>query len=249
MVRAALEQGKHVFVEKPLCVSEAELGMIWTVYKSSSKILTVGFNRRFSRPAKECARFFEARREPLAIFYRVSAPALPAGHWTLDAHQGHGRLIGEVCHFVDFIQFLTAALPAQVQAWPLRSHESNAGNNFEARIEMDDGSVAHLSYLTCGASALPKERIEVHSGGRSAVVDDFRKVTFFDAGRIRRSRWLRQDKGHAEEVQAFIRTVRKGGPASISFASLAATTLATMRMQESLWTGKALQGFGCAAED
>jgi predicted dehydrogenase len=238
MVVAALERGKHVFVEKPLCVSVREIEAIRTAYENSAKILAVGFNRRFSGAARECARFLEARRERLSVHYRVNAPPLPPGHWAANATEGHGCIIGEACHFVDFIQFLTGTMPARVEAWPLATSSANAEDNFEARIEMDDGSVAHLSYSTAGASTLPKERIEIHSGGRSAILDDFRKCTLFDARRARAKRWWRQDKGHEAELRALIHAIRQGGPCPIPFESLAATTLATLKIRESLAAGE-----------
>mgnify|MGYP001163430801 CR=1 FL=1 len=238
MVAAGLEHGKHVFVEKPLCVSEEEIALIRPVYEGSLQILGVGLNRRFSRAARESARFLEGQRGPLSILYRVNAPALPPEHWAVDSAQGHGRILGEFCHFVDFIQFLTQALPVRVQAWPMPQSTGSVEDNFEARIEMNDGSSAHVSYLSAGASTLPKERIEAHGAGRTVVVDDFRKCVFLNSHRARTLRLIRQDKGHEAEMRAFIQAIRQGGPSPIHFASLAATTLATLKIRESLLTGE-----------
>ena len=113
LAKAALENGKHVFVEKPLCVDEAELNRVAESYAASGRILSVGFNRRFSPFARECRDFFAGRHEPLSILYRVNAGRLPAGHWIYDPAQGHGRVIGEVCHFVDLVGFL-ASSPSDV---------------------------------------------------------------------------------------------------------------------------------------
>lgn len=238
MVAAGLERGKHVFVEKPLCVNEEEILQIQSACQDSSRLLAVGFNRRFSRAARESARFLEGQRGPLSILYRVNVPTLPPGHWGLDAEQGHGRIVGEVCHFVDFIQFLTQALPVRVQAWPMPQSTGSVEDNFEARIEMEDGSSAHLSYLSTGASTLAKERIELHGDGRTVVVDDFKKCVFLDSHRTRTLRLIRQDKGHEAELRAFIQAIRQGAPSPISFASLAATTRATLKIRESLRTGE-----------
>ncbi|MGH9431795.1 MAG: bi-domain-containing oxidoreductase [Terriglobia bacterium] len=238
LISAALHGGKHVFVEKPLCVSQEEIAHIRSAYEGSSQILSVGFNRRFSRPARESIQFLQGRRGPLSVFYRVNAPTLPPGHWVLDSVQGRGRIIGEVCHFVDFIQFITQSLPVRVQAWPLPQSTGNMEDNFETHLDMEDGSSARLSYICSGAATLAKERIEIHGDGRTAIIDDFKKCVFFDSHHRGALRLLRQDKGHESEVRAFIEAVRQGGPSPISLASLAATTLATLKIRESLLTGE-----------
>ena len=234
MITAALGCGKHVFVEKPLCVNEGEIVQIHSAYEPSSQVLAVGFNRRFSRAARESAEFFQQRRGPLSILYRINAPILAPQHWTLDAVEGHGRIIGEVCHFLDFIQFVTRSFPMRVQAWPLLQSTGNLEDNFETRIEMDDGSSALVTYVSSGASTLAKERIEIHGGGRTAIIDDFRKCVFLDSHRARTLRMIRQDKGHQAEVRAFVQAVCQAGPLPISFESLATTTLATLKIRESL---------------
>ena len=237
MIVAGLERGKHVFVEKPLCVNEEEIVQIQSACQGASRLLTVGFNRRYSRVACEAARFLEGRLGPLSILYRVNVPTLPREHWTLDSEQGHGRIVGEACHFIDFVQFLTQSLPLRVQAWPLSQSAESVDDSFEARIEMEDGSSVHLSYLSTGASTLAKERIELHGDGRTVVVDDFKRCAFLDSHRTRTLRLIRQDKGHEAELRAFVQAVRQGGSNPIRFASLVATTLATLKIRESLRTG------------
>ncbi len=105
LVSTALEGGKHVFVEKPLCINEAELEQISVAYGKAGRLLAVGYNRRFSPFARECLQFFDGREEPLSIIYRVNAAGVPRTHWLFDPDQGHGPIIGEVCHFVDSIQY------------------------------------------------------------------------------------------------------------------------------------------------
>jgi polar amino acid transport system substrate-binding protein len=240
LVVAALEHDKDVFVEKPLCVDEAELNQIAEKLAGSRRILSVGFNRRFSPFARECKNFFEGRHEPLSILYRVNAGRLPHTHWTFDPAQGHGRVIGEVCHFIDLAAFLTSSLPAEVQAWPVNGPSDSAEDNLHIQIVLADGSRAEILYLSSGDASVPKERIEVCGEGRTAISEDFRKAWFYSDNHCRSKSPFSQDKGHREELRAFIEAVARGGEAPIPFESLRATTLATFRLRESLRCGKAL---------
>ena len=240
LVIAALERGKDVFVEKPLCVNEAELNQISEKLAGSGRILSVGFNRRFSPFARECTSFFAGRREPLSILYRVNAGRLPITHWTYDPAQGHGRVIGEVCHFVDLAACLAASLPAEVQAWPVSGPSDSAEDNLHMQILFADGSRAEILYLSSGDASVPKERIEVSGEGRTAISDDFRKAWFYSQNHCRSKSLFSQDKGHREELRAFVEAVSDGREPPIPFESLRATTLATFRLRESLRCGKAL---------
>jgi polar amino acid transport system substrate-binding protein len=240
LVVAALEHGKDVFVEKPLCVEEAELNQIADRLISSERILSVGFNRRFSPFARECKNFFEGRREPLSILYRVNAGRLPPTHWIYDPTQGHGRVIGEVCHFIDLVAFLTSSLPSEVQGWPVKGGSDGAEDNLHIQILLADGSRAEILYLSSGDASVPKERIEVYGERRTAISEDFRKAWFYSDNHCRSRSLFSQDKGHGEELRAFIEAVASGGEPPIPFESLRATTLATFRLRESLRCGKAL---------
>ncbi len=240
LVIAALERGKHVFVEKPLCVDEAELNEIADKFEGSGRILSVGFNRRFSPFARECKAFYEGRHEPLSILYRVNAGRLPPTHWTYDPTQGHGRVVGEVCHFIDLASFLTSSLPAEVQAWPVNGLGDNHEDNLHIQLLLADGSRAEISYLSSGDASVPKERIEVCGDGRTAISEDFRKAWFYSHNHCRSRSLFSQDKGHREELRAFVEAVAGGGELPIPFESLRATTLATFRIRESMRCGKAL---------
>ncbi len=237
MVVAALQSGKHVFVEKPLCVNEEELEHIARVYRAAGRLLLTGFNRRFSPFALECKKFFEGRTTPLSLLYHVNAGRPPSHHWVLDPRQGHGRIIGEVCHFVDLIQFLTNSSPVSAQAW-------RAGIGPEAdlhvHLSIADGSQAEIAYLSSAARDVPKERLEISAEGRTAICEDFRKWRFHLGGRRRTVRLLRRDKGHRGELRAFIQAVAEGGKPLISFDSIRVTTLTTFRIRESLSTGTSL---------
>jgi polar amino acid transport system substrate-binding protein len=235
MVMAALECGKHVFVEKPLCVNEEELESIARLYARSDRILCAGFNRRFSPFARQCKDFFSQGRGPLSFLYRVNAGRVPPGHWTQDPEQGHGRVIGEVCHFVDLFAFLSEALPVEVEAWPMG--DSSDESNVHVQVSLADGSKGEIFYLASGDASVPKERLEVFGRGRTAICEDFRKSHFHHSNQRRTKSLFRQDKGHADEVRCFIDAVAGKAPPPIPFESIWATTLATFRIRESLLGG------------
>jgi predicted dehydrogenase len=171
------------------------------------------------------------------MHYRINAGALPAAHWLNDPEQGGGRILGEACHFIDFLIYLVGAPPVRLSAAGLpdagASHEENA----IITLEFPDGSVGTVAYLANGDRALPKERLEVSSGGRTAVLEDFRRLETYAAGarRVQRS-WLRQDKGHAAQWRAFAAAIRAGGPPPIPYDQLLASSRAALAAVEALRT-------------
>ena len=235
MVMAALQSGKHVFVEKPLCVNEQELDSISRLYARSDRILCAGFNRRFSPFARQCKEFFSTGRGPLSFLYRINAGRLPEGHWAQDPEQGHGRVIGEVCHFVDLFAFLSDALPTEVQAWAVG--ESGDESNLHIQVSMADGSKGEILYLASGDASVSKERLEVFGRGHTAICEDFRKSYFHHSNRCQSKSLFQQDKGHAQEMRRFADAVAGKAPPPIPFENLWATTLATFRIRESLLGG------------
>ncbi|HYO98910.1 MAG TPA: Gfo/Idh/MocA family oxidoreductase, partial [Pyrinomonadaceae bacterium] len=245
LARRALEAGRHVFVEKPLALNDEELnGVLEAARAAHGASLMVGFNRRFSPHARACAEVFAARREPLSILYRVNAGRIPRSHWVQDPREGGGRIIGEVCHFIDLMQFLTGALTTRVYAEAIasRNQEMVDEDSVMITLRFGDGSNGTIAYLAEGDRALPKERIEVFGGGKTFVIEDFRSATLYTGGRERRQTKLRaQDKGQAEEVRAVCAMVREGAPAPIALADLAATTRATFRIRDSLRTGQPME--------
>jgi predicted dehydrogenase/threonine dehydrogenase-like Zn-dependent dehydrogenase len=242
-VLAALEAEKHVFCEKPLCLTENELLKIVRSYSGSSHsrrlALTVGFNRRFAPIAERMKRFLDDIHEPLVLHYRVNAGSLPQDHWINDPEVGGGRIIGEVCHFVDFLTFLSGALPVEVQARALSSPSQNSDDNVLISLRFANGSEGTIHYLVNGDRSFPKERVEVFGGGAVAVLEDFRRLEMTRFGRRSTviSRW-RQDKGHRGEWQAFVDCLRSGAPEPIPFNSIVATTLATFCIVKSRASGQ-----------
>lgn len=235
-VTRALESGKHVFCEKPLCLNETELSEIESAYNRNGGKMMVGFNRRFAPMAKQM-KSFVGNSSPLVMHYRVNAGMLPKDHWINDPEQGGGRILGEVCHFVDLLSFLCGAVPVTVDASaiPCGAEDQDA----IIRLAFSDGSIGTIHYVCSGDRAFGKERVEVFGGGAVAVLDDFRRLELVRHGRkqVYRS-WLRQDKGHRAECQEFAASIRSGGPAPIRFDEIYATTLTTIRIAESLRSGQ-----------
>lgn len=247
-VLAALRAGKHVFCEKPLALDEAELAQIEDQLDTAGQeqdahgpgipLLMVGFNRRFAPLAQKLNEFLAGRQEPLAAHYRVNAGYLPPTHWTQDAAQGGGRVMGEACHFIDFLTFLVGSPPAAVSAQGLPDGGRYREDNVVMTFIFADGSLGTLSYLANGDKSLPKERLEVFSGGRVAVLDDYRSLeTIQDGKRQVIQQRLRQDKGHQAEWQAFVHALQSGGPPPIPYDHLFGVTRATFAALRSLRSG------------
>jgi len=245
-VLAAAEAGKDVFVEKPLCLTPQELENIHRVFvRPGAPRLMVGFNRRFAPLAAQLKEFFRDGKTPLMVNYRVNAGAVPADHWTRDAKQGGGRIVGEACHFVDFIGWLVDAVPVTVTARSLGGDAGVADESMVMVITYANGSVATITYVTTGDSAQGKERIEVHGGGRSAVLDDFRGLELCRNKRCHTVRHrFAQDKGHRAECLAFVQAIKRGEPSPIPLSQIVATTRITFLALESARSGAtmAVQG-------
>jgi predicted dehydrogenase len=241
-VIAALRAGKNVFCEKPLCIREEELAEIIGVHESiPAPRLMVGFNRRFAPLAIKMKQFFSDIREPLSINYRVNAGYIPQTHWTQNPEQGGGRIIGEACHFVDLLTFLTRSTPVRVFAAPLANDGRYNEDNLHITLQFENGSVGTITYLANGDKSIPKERVEVFAAGSIAILDDFRTLELTrDAKRDRMTSKLRQDKGHRGEWEAFVDAIRTGTQSPIAFREIVATTLTTFRALDSARTGSAV---------
>jgi predicted dehydrogenase/threonine dehydrogenase-like Zn-dependent dehydrogenase len=243
-VLAALEAGKHVFCEKPLCLSEIELDEIVRASAISGRelVLMVGFNRRFTPMAIKMKAFLDQVQEPLALHYRVNAGSVPGDHWVSDPEQGGGRLLGEVCHFVDFLTFLAGALPIEVQTHSIASLQQQSDENVIVSLHFANGSQGTISYLANGDRSYSKERVEIFGGGVVAVLEDFRRLELVGHGRkqVIHSRF-RQDKGHHAELEVFAAAVRNQDESPIPFQDIVSTTLTTLRALESRSSGQAIK--------
>jgi polar amino acid transport system substrate-binding protein len=235
----ALNAGKHVFVEKPLAMNDEELEAVIEAARGSSGQLMVGYNRRFSPHARAALAFFKGRQNPLSISYRVNSGRIPRSQWVQDPEVGGGRIIGEVCHFIDFMHFLTGALTTRVYAEAVKSRSAEVLDDDSVFITLrfSGGSNGSIAYIAEGDKSLPKERVEIFGEGKSFVLDDFRTATLYRNGREEVMKLRAQDKGQREEVSTVCAVVREGGSAPIALDELAATTRATFRILESLRTG------------
>jgi predicted dehydrogenase/threonine dehydrogenase-like Zn-dependent dehydrogenase len=216
-VLAARAAGKHVFVEKPLCLTLDELSRIEAAWQGESPLLMVGFNRRFSPHVQRLKTLLVSVRGPKAFVMTVNAGAIPGTHWTLDPDVGGGRLLGEGCHFIDLLRYLAAA--------PIVTHETrllDSATRDSAVITLGfaDGSIGTIHYLANGSKAFPKERLEVFAAGAVLVLDNFRRLTGFGWPGFSRMRSWRQDKGQRDLAARFVAAVRSGGPSPIPFAEL-----------------------------
>ena len=238
LVIKALHAGKHVFVEKPLALTPAQLTAIQEfLLRFTNCVLLVGFNRRFAPLAQILHSSLATRHEPLYAHYRINAGYIPLNHWTHDPAQGGGRIIGEGCHFVDFITFLVGQAPLRVSARALPDNGKYRQDNVSITFTFPDGSVGVVDYLANGDKAFPKERVEVFCGGRVAVLDDFRSLEMIRDGR-RTMVKKAQDKGWYGEWVAFTKAIREGGQPPIPYEQLVGVTKATFAAVESLRNGE-----------
>ncbi len=222
----ALRAGKHVFCEKPLALTTEELDDVEAAWRESGCVLFVGFNRRWSEPVRLMHKHFAGATGRLVITYRVSAGTVPSGHWYHDRRQG-GRLLGEVCHFIDACGAIVGDEPSRASAVAATSGELSLADDLVVTLAYQDGSIGAITYASRGHHGTAKERIEVLGRGHSGLVVDFREVVLDGT----RTRLKRQDKGHVALVAAFRKAVQQGadvGPkafASSRAALEAATSL------------------------
>jgi predicted dehydrogenase len=233
---AGLRAGKHVFCEKPLALNRTELAEIEAeLARPETPLLMVGYNRRFAPLAVKMMDFLKRSPDPMSLHYRVNAGFIPPEHWVHDPEQGGGRILGEGCHFIDFLAWLVGSLPLKVAAQALPDIGRYRGDNVLIQLTYPDGSVGTISYMANGDKSFSKERIEVTTGGRAAVLDDFRVLETYAGGnrRVQRSR-LRLDKGHAGEWDAFTAAVLAGGPPPIPYEQLIGVMSTTFDVLEDL---------------
>lgn len=234
-VLEGLRKDKNIFVEKPLCLREDELEEIADVYTSIANppLLMVGYNRRFAPLAQTMKQ--KIGTGPMSIQYRVNAGAIPADSWIQDQEVGGGRVIGEVCHFIDFITFLNGSLPISAYAASMRS-ASNLNDTLVITISFKNGSIGTISYFANGDKSLPKERIETYAHGATWVLDDFRSLSMYSGGKRKDKKGMSQDKGQKNEVALFVDTILAGKNEIIPFREIYSTSKATFAILKSIIT-------------
>lgn len=240
-VLKALQAGKHVFVEKPLCITSEELQKIEEAHQQLAAsgqppLLMVGFNRRFSPLVGKMKEVL--KDSPMALTYRVNGGTIPRDVWIQDPAIGGGRIVGEVCHFVDTCSFLTGSQPVSVFASCVRKPDQSVPDedNTSIIITYANGSTATINYFAYGNRQMSKEYLEAFSGNTAMQMNDFRELVIFTGNKKERLKSANQDKGFSGEFTAFRDAVKTGVPA-ISFDSIVATTRVGFAVLESLRTG------------
>lgn len=241
IVLDALRAGKHVFVEKPLCLSEDELDEISALYAEKAREglrLAVGFNRRFSAHCDKAREFLGERRRPLVMTYRANAGLIPAEHWVQDPSVGGGRIIGEACHFVDYLQAICGARVTSVHARCTGAAATDPAQD-EAILSLGfaDGSVGSIIYAAGGDRGVAKERFEAMGDGAAVVMDDFGRSEFHRNGRRSVFKSRKRDKGFATQMAAFCTSVRDGAAPGMAFDDVASVTRTCLRAVDSMKTG------------
>ena len=226
----ALESGKHVFVEKPLCLTLDELADIESAYaraadRATHPLLMVGFNRRFAPQVRKMKALLSEVTTPKSFVLTVNAGAIPADHWTQDPAVGGGRIIGEVCHFVDLLRFLAGSA---VVSHARTSMDSAAGDTLSLQMAFANGSIGTVHYLANGSKAFPKERLEVFAGGRILQLDNFKKLTGFGWPGFKKMNLWQQDKGQKACAAAFLDAIRRGGISPIPFEEIVEVSRTTI---------------------
>jgi polar amino acid transport system substrate-binding protein len=247
-VLKALKAGKHVFVEKPLCLTAEELSQIVDLLNRQANIsngnstqqlddstnrpiLMVGYNRRFSPLAQMIKEAFG--EGPMSMIYRVNAGAIPVDSWIQDTQFGGGRIIGEVCHFVDFLTFMNGSLPVSAYAAAM-AHPNKLNDVLNISLTYENGSIGTISYFANGDKGLPKERVEIYANGCTAVLNDFKVLSIYAHGKKRVKKLLGQDKGQKTEVRRFIGAILDGTGEVIPFEEIYSASLVTFKIIESI---------------
>jgi predicted dehydrogenase/threonine dehydrogenase-like Zn-dependent dehydrogenase len=211
----ALASGKHVFVEKPLCLTLEELGAIEDALPRARGLLMVGFNRRFSPHVAKMKGLLDGVRAPRAMTYTVNAGPIPATQWVQDPAVGGGRIIGEACHFIDLLRYLAGAPIVGARADFLGGEDGKLGDVASLHLRFADGSLGTVNYFANGDRSYPKERLEIFTAGKVLALDNYRLLSGYGWSGFTRFSTLRQEKGHAQELAAFFEAVRAGGPSPI----------------------------------
>lgn len=230
----ALAAGKHVFIEKPLCLTEDELDRIaaaWRTAGERAPMLMVGFNRRFAPHVVKLKALLASMAEPAAFVMTVNAGAIPAEHWTQDPAVGGGRILGEACHFVDLLRHLAGSRIVSHSSMALPGATRDSAS---IQLAFENGSIGTIHYLANGSKKFPKERLEVFTGGRIVQLDNFRRFTAFGWPGVSDHKLWRQDKGQAACAAAFVQAVAKGGPGPVALDEVLEVSRVTIEIDRQL---------------
>ena len=251
MVIEALNEKKHVYVEKPLCISETELNEIKNTLialESNSKensevpLLVVGYNRRFSPHVQNTIGYLENRKDPLIINYRINSGFVSAEHWVHDEKEGGNRIIGELCHFIDLVGYLTKSRISKIYAERISGNNKTSLNsdNTAVTLKFTDGSIANLTYTASGDRGFSRERLEIFFDGNTIHIQDFKTTEIFFSGKKKNFRTYGQQMGYKEELQNFFDSIAGNEISKLTRDEIFMSTLATFKILESLQKGSSV---------
>ena len=243
-IKAALGAGKYVFSEKPLCINEEQLDGVLAAKnaenaKDALSRVMIGFNRRFSPHAKLLKEYFSKRTLPLVMHYRVNAGSIPKDIWLQDPEVGGGRMVGEGCHFIDFMSYVCGAPVEKVQAMCIKTANGaeTPEDSISVNLQFADGSVGTLEYVALGDTTLPKEWCEIHGEGSTATMDNFCKTVC--TGKLgKRKLKGKQQKGFREELEATVDAVKSGKAMPIPFEEILNVTKTTFAILKAVKSGQ-----------
>ena len=231
----ALKANKNVFVEKPLCINFQQLKDIRKVYTEALKEnknlkLMVGFNRRFSTQIEKIKTLIKTSKEKASFIMTVNSGFLPKDHWTQDKNIGGGRIVGEACHFLDLISYLS---DGNIESWSSVKMKASTNDTLSISLKFDNGSIGCINYFSNGSMALPKERLEVFTGNKTLILDNFKKLKGFGWKNFKKLNLWNQDKGQNKCFQEFISSIKYNSPSPISFEDIFEVTKLSIEISES----------------
>lgn len=236
LVCAALAAGKHVYVEKPLCLNINELKQInQAVIDNPAALLMVGFNRRFSPLVDTIKSLLNQTSGPKSLVMTVNAGKIPANHWTQDRAAGGGRIIGECCHFIDLLRYLTGHSISAYSIYSLQTdNAAHPADTATIQLKFADQSIGAIHYFANGHRSLAKERLEIFCDGQILQLDNFRRLTGYGWPKFRKQKLWRQDKGHEQCAAHFVQSIINGKVAPIPFAELYEVAATSIFLAEAL---------------
>ncbi len=237
----ALERNKAVYVEKPLTIYPEELDKIKELINNGKGFLMVGFNRRFAPLVRKIKYAIKDIKSPFIANYFINAGKLPGDSWIKIPDISGGRIVGEVCHFVDVFNFLSNSQVVRVYASALKTTKDDWDDNVSVVLEYGDGSRATIIYTSMPDYSIPKERMEIHKSGISAFLDNFKSLHVYSGGKKSGFKDNTVSKGHKEEMKALVNALKNGQPSPISFRDIYNVTLTTFKIRESMRTGKPIE--------
>ena len=237
LTAAALKAGKSVLVEKPLGLTTEEITRVQEARASTDGFFQIGFNRRFAPLAQQAQAALAKFEGPRFMVLRINAGNVPGDSWLHNREEGGGRIIGEMCHFIDLARYFAGSQIVSVQADAARNQEG-AADDVTATLRFQNGSLATIAYTSLGDTAFPKERFEIFTGGSVLNLDNFRSLSITTNGTTTNKTAGGQDKGFVAALTAFTDAVASGGPAPLDETELIESSLATLAVLDSLQSGQ-----------